>query len=79
MLECAHGIFRLTTCFVLRTEVVSKNCGKCAKTVPVRMEVEMETTTIETELKAAGTSGRQDLYAGDDAWREWFDVCFVDG
>ena len=39
----------------------------------------MESTTIETELKAAGMSGRQDLYAGDDAWREWFDVCFVDG
>ena len=33
----------------------------------------------KTELKAAGASGRQDLYAGDDAWREWFDVCFVDG
>ena len=39
----------------------------------------MESTTIETELKAAGMSGRQDLYAGDDARREWFDVCFVDG
>ena len=39
----------------------------------------METTTIETELKTAGASGRQGLYAGDDAWREWFEVCFVDG
>ena len=60
-------------------EVISENCGKSAGTVPVRMEEEMESTTIETDLKAAGTSGRQDLYAGDDAWREWFDVCFVDG
>ena len=39
----------------------------------------MEKTTIETELKTAGASGRQGLYAGDDAWREWFEVCFVDG
>ena len=39
----------------------------------------MESTTIEEQLKAVGASGRQDLYAGDDAWREWFEVCFVDG
>ena len=39
----------------------------------------MEMTTIETELKTAGASGRQGLYAGNDAWREWFEVCFVDG
>ena len=45
----------------------------------MRMEDHMESTTIEEQLKAVGASGRQDLYAGDDAWREWFDVCFVDG
>lgn len=39
----------------------------------------METTTIEDQLKSACESGRHDIYAGDDAWREWFDVCFVDG
>ena len=39
----------------------------------------METTTIEDQLKSAGEFGRHDIYAGDDAWREWFDVCFVDG
>ena len=39
----------------------------------------MESTELERQLRTAGASGRQDLYAGDDAWREWFDVCFVDG
>ena len=39
----------------------------------------MESTIVEEQLRAAGSSGRQDLYAGDDAWREWFEVCFVDG
>ena len=39
----------------------------------------METMTVEEQLKTAGASGRQDLYAGDDAWQEWFEVCFVDG
>ena len=24
-------------------------------------------------------TGKEDLYAGDDAWREWFDVCSVAG
>lgn len=48
-------------------------------TVPVQLEDDMDSTTVDRQLKAAGASGRQDLYAGDDAWREWFDVCFVDG
>ena len=39
----------------------------------------METTTVEEQLKTAGASGRPDLYAGDDAWREWFEVCVVAG
>ena len=39
----------------------------------------MESAEIENELKTVGALGRQDLYAGDDAWREWFEVCFVDG
>ena len=30
-------------------------------------------------MKAAGASGRQNLYAGDRAWWEWFEVCYVDG
>jgi len=39
----------------------------------------MDSEPIEKQLKTAGASGRQDIYAGDDAWREWFEVCFVDG
>ena len=33
----------------------------------------MDSEPIEKQLKTAGTSGRQDIYAGDDAWREWFE------
>ena len=47
--------------------------------VPVCMEDDMESTAIEEQLKSVGKSGRQDFYAGDDAWREWFEVCNVDG
>ena len=39
----------------------------------------MESTIVEEQLKAAGASGRQNLYAGDRAWWEWFEVCYVDG
>ena len=34
---------------------------------------------LEQELKKTGRSGRQNLYAGDAAWREWFEICSVDG
>ena len=47
--------------------------------VPVRMEDDIEMTTIDDQLKSVAGTVRQDIYAGDDAWREWFDVCFVDG
>ena len=53
--------------------------GKGRGTAPVPVEDNMESKEFEKQLKAAGASGRQDLYAGDDSWREWFDVCFVDG
>ena len=39
----------------------------------------MESSTFEKQLKSVGESGRQDIYAGDNAWREWFEVCNVDG
>ena len=53
--------------------------GKRGAATPVPLEENMESTELERQLRTAGASGRQDLYAGDDAWREWFDVCFVDG
>jgi len=79
-----HALFRILAVFsgAARTHFPSRmaeSCGKSGKSVPVRAEEDMETTTIETELKTAGASSRQGLYAGDDAWREWFEVCFVDG
>lgn len=56
-----------------------KISGKSWVLVPVCMEDDMESTAIEEQLKSVGKSGRQDFYAGDDAWREWFEVCNVDG
>lgn len=39
----------------------------------------MDTDVLQSGLRAIGGSGRQNLYAGDAAWREWFEICSVKG